>query len=99
MKEAVILVHGIWMNGAEMFRLRQRLTEAGYECHQFKYSSLKCTPEENAERLNKFTHSLNVQVVHFVCHSLGGLVLLHLFDKHIIEKKRPCCFSWGTGKW
>ncbi len=92
MKEAVILVHGIWMNGAEMFRLRQRLTEAGYECHQFKYHSLKCTPEENAERLFQFSSSLDAPVVHYVCHSLGGLVLLHLFDKHLIAKKGRVVF-------
>lgn len=92
MKEAVILVHGIWMNGAEMFRLRQRLTDAGYECHQFKYRSLKCSPEENAEQLYDFTQSLDAQVVHFVCHSLGGLVLLHLFDKHLVSKKGRVVF-------
>ena len=92
MKEAVILVHGIWKNGIEMFRLRQRLTDAGYECYQFRYSSLKCSPQENAERLHKFTNSINAQVVHFVCHSLGGLVMLHLFDKHIVEKKGRVVF-------
>lgn len=92
MKEAVILVHGIWMNGAEMFRLRRRLTEAGYECHQFRYHSLKNSPEENAERLYHFTHSLDAPVVHYVCHSLGGLVLLHLFDKHVISKKGRVVF-------
>lgn len=92
MKEAVILVHGIWMNGAEMFRLRQRLTESGYECHQFKYQSLKYSPEENAERLYKFAHSLDATVVNFVCHSLGGLVLLHLFDKHLVAKKGRVVF-------
>ena len=92
MKEAVILVHGIWMNGAEMFRLRHRLSDAGYECHQFSYSSLKLSPEQNAERLYKFTHSIDAPVVHFICHSLGGLVLLHLFDKHIIEKKGRVVF-------
>ncbi|VAW69981.1 hypothetical protein MNBD_GAMMA09-1708 [hydrothermal vent metagenome] len=92
MKEAVILIHGIWMNGSEMFRLRQRLTDAGYECHLFRYHSLKCSPEENAEQLNKFTHLLEAKVVHFVCHSLGGLVLLHLFDKHIVEKKGRVVF-------
>ena len=92
MKEAVILVHGIWMNGAEMFRLRQRLTGAGYECHQFHYHSLKCTPAENAAQLHHYLHSLKAPVVHFVCHSLGGLVLLHLFDRYIVEKKGRVVF-------
>jgi len=92
MKEAVVLIHGIWMNGAEMFRLRQRLTDAGYECHLYRYPSLKNTPEENAEGLNKFVHSIDAHVIHFVCHSLGGLVLLHLFDKYIVEKKGRVVF-------
>jgi len=92
MKEAVILVHGIWMNGTEMFRLRQRLTDTGYECHTFRYRSLKCSPEENAERLYKYTQSIDAPVINFVCHSLGGLVLLHLFDKHLIEKKGRIVF-------
>lgn len=92
MKEAVILIHGIWLNGAEMFRLRQRLTEADYECHQFSYPSLKCSPEENAESLHKLARSIDAHVVHFVCHSLGGLVLLHLFDKHVVEKKGRVVF-------
>lgn len=75
-----------------MFRIRKRLTNAGYECHQFRYPSLKCSPEENAERLNRFAHAIDAPVVHFVCHSLGGLVLLHLFDKHIIEKRGRVVF-------
>jgi len=92
MKEAVVLIHGIWMNGAEMFRLRQRLTEAGYDCYQFHYPALRCSPEENAESLYEFTHTIEAHVVHFVCHSLGGLVMLHLFDKHIVEKKGRIVF-------
>ncbi|VAW57834.1 hypothetical protein MNBD_GAMMA07-2724 [hydrothermal vent metagenome] len=92
MKEAVILIHGIWMNGTEMFRLRQRLTDAGYECHLFRYPTLKASPEENAESLYELTHSIDAHVVHFVCHSLGGLVMLHLFDKHVVEKKGRVVF-------
>jgi pimeloyl-ACP methyl ester carboxylesterase len=87
MKEAVILVHGIWMNGAEMWRLRQRLQQAGYECHQFKYPCLKKTPEENADALHRFVSDIDAKVLHFVCFSLGGVVLLHLFDQYLI--KRP----------
>lgn len=82
MKEAVILVHGIWFNGAEMWRLRRRLNDAGYICHTFKYSSMRQSPEQNAERLHLFAQSIQAPVKHFVCHSLGGLILLHLFDLH-----------------
>lgn len=86
MKEAVILVHGIWLNGAEMWRLRQRLKAAGYDCYQFKYHSLKTSPKENAALLNDFVQSIDSPVKHFVCHSLGGLVLLHLFDLYPFQK-------------
>ena len=86
MKEAVILVHGIWLNGAEMWRLRHYLTAAGYICHTFKYSSLRASPEESAQRLNQFIKTINAPVKHLVCHSLGGVVALHLFDKYPIQK-------------
>ena len=86
MKEAVILVHGIWLNGAEMWRLRKFLNAAGYDCYQFKYPSLKNSPKENAALLNDFAQSIDAKVKHFVCHSLGGLVLLHLFDQHPFQK-------------
>ena len=87
MREAVVLVHGIWLNGAEMWRLRQRLRQAGYDCYQFKYPSLKQTPQQNAEALSRFVQTIDARVVNFVCHSLGGIVLLHLFDQHL--QNRP----------
>jgi len=86
MTEAVVLIHGIWMTGSEMWRLRRHLTACGYECHVYKYSSMRVTPEQNAERLNDFVQSIQAPVKHFVCHSLGGLVLLHLFDKYPMQK-------------
>ncbi len=92
MKEAIVLIHGIWMNGTEMFRLRQRLTDVGYDCYLFRYPTLACSPEENAEQLHEFMHAIDAHVVHFVCHSLGGLVMLHLFDKHVVEKKGRVVF-------
>ena len=86
MKEAVILVHGLWTNGLEMWRLRQQLASAGYDCYLFRYSSMRTTPEENAKRLNDYAKSLSAPIVHFVCHSLGGLVVLHLFDQFPSQK-------------
>ena len=85
MKEAVILVHGIWLNGAEMWRLKRRLKDAGYSCYIFKYSSTRQSPEQNAERLHSFAQTIQAPVKHFVCHSLGGLILLHLFDLHPLQ--------------
>ena len=85
MKEAVILVHGIWLNGVEMWRLKRRLNDEGYLCHTFKYSSTRQSPEQNAQRLHSFAQTLQAPVIHFVCHSLGGLILLHLFDLHPLQ--------------
>jgi pimeloyl-ACP methyl ester carboxylesterase len=79
MREAVVLVHGIWLIGLEMSRLRSRLTDCGYRVHQFHYPSLTATPADNARRLARYIDDLDADVVHLVAHSLGGLVLCHLF--------------------
>jgi len=65
-----------------MWRLRQRLEKAGYECHRFSYRSLRRSPEENARQLHQFVSNIDAPVIHYVCHSLGGIVLLRYFDLH-----------------
>lgn len=82
MREVVVLIHGLWKTGGDMWRLRRRLEKAGYECRNFKYHSLKNSPEENARRLHQFVSTLDAPVIHYVCHSLGGIVLLRYFDLH-----------------
>lgn len=82
MREVVVLIHGLWKTGSDMWRLQQRLQKAGYDCRKFKYQSLKQSPEENARRLHQFVSSIDAPVIHFVCHSLGGIVLLRYFDCH-----------------
>ena len=84
--EAVILVHGVWMKGLEMFYLHFILWRQGYRVYQFHYPSVFKTPEQNAEKLYQFVSSLDEPVIHFVAHSLGGIVLCHLFDKHEIKQ-------------
>jgi pimeloyl-ACP methyl ester carboxylesterase len=80
MREAVVLVHGIWMSGLEMGLLRRRVAACGYAVHAFRYSSLTATPADNARRLAAFLDALDADVIHLVAHSLGGLVLCHLFQ-------------------
>lgn len=86
MREAVVFVHGIWMTGAEMLILRRRLVQCGFECFNFRYQSLRRTPRENAVNLNKYLQTIQADVIHLVAHSLGGIVLLHLFDKYPQQK-------------
>lgn len=81
-EETVVLVHGIWMNGMDMGLLRRRLSRAGYEAIQFRYASVRNTPLVNAMRLNDFTRGLHARIVHFVGHSLGGIVIRHLFFEY-----------------
>lgn len=79
---AVILVHGLWMNGLDMTLLRRRIAAADYATHQFRYPTVRQSPAENARDLAAFASRLPQPVVHFVGHSLGGLVLRHLFHAH-----------------
>lgn len=76
----VLLLHGIWMTGLEMGWLGHRLRGAGFRVEQFRYRSLRRTPVENARRLDRFIQRRGYDCLHLVAHSLGGLVLLNLFD-------------------
>lgn len=81
-KETIILVHGIWMNGLDMSLLRKRLEHAGYETRRFSYHSVRSTPIENALALQAFSGTVKTPMIHYVCHSLGGLVVRHLFHNY-----------------
>ncbi|UCE88742.1 MAG: alpha/beta hydrolase [Pseudomonadota bacterium] len=86
MRETVVFLHGIWMTGIEMAVLRRRVQGCGYDCHQFCYHSVLRTPAQNAARLDAYLATLQADVVHLVAHSLGGIVLLHLFDEFPMQK-------------
>jgi len=85
-KEAVVLVHGIWMIGLELLYLRFKLWRQGYRVYQFHYSSLIKTPEQNSQYLYQFSSKVNEPVIHFVAHSLGGIVVSHMLKNHEIDK-------------
>ncbi len=85
--EVVVLVHGIWMSGIEMSLLRYRLQRCGYKTYQFHYASLRQTPAENAVALNRFLKKIKSAQIHLLAHSLGGIVLMHLF--HRFPQQKP----------
>ncbi len=71
----VILVHGLYMHGIAMWPLRRRLEACGFRARQFSYPSLRLSVAENAARLARSLRDVDAPVVHFLCHSLGGLLV------------------------
>lgn len=71
----VVLVHGLYMHGLVMRPLKHMLGKCGFRCRQFSYPSVRKSAPENADRLWRYLKTIDAPVVHFVCHSLGGLVV------------------------
>jgi len=71
----VVLVPGIYMPGFSMSLLARRLRQAGFQARIFSYPSLRLSVAENAARLYETALLLDAPVLHFVGHSLGGLVI------------------------
>jgi len=80
MAETVVLVHGIYMTGFELGLLRRRVSKAGFDARIFRYRSLLRPVVENAWRLATYLQGLNASRLHLVGHSLGGLVILRMFE-------------------
>ena len=80
--EHVIYVHGLWMSGGEGLLLRHRLArELGATVHAFSYSAVSDGMEEITEQLREFVAAIAPPRVHFVGHSLGGLVICRFFER------------------
>jgi pimeloyl-ACP methyl ester carboxylesterase len=78
---AVLYVHGLWLPGHEGFLLLRRLgRELRAETHSFTYSSVGMGITDNALALQRRLKDIRADTVHVVAHSLGGLVVLKLFE-------------------
>ncbi len=81
-QEHVIYVHGLWMSGGEGLLLRHRLArELGATVHAFTYSAVTDGMEEISEQLRQFVGAIGPPRVHFVGHSLGGLVIYRFLER------------------
>ncbi|MGE5625672.1 MAG: esterase/lipase family protein [Bacillota bacterium] len=83
MAETVVFIHGLYMVGLELALLRRRLSRAGYGTRQFVYRSLSRGLDENAARLKNYLGTLETERLHLVAHSLGGLVVLRMFQQGV----------------
>ena len=86
MREAVILVHGLWMGGWTMQGLRLLLVGRGYAARTIAYRSLAQGLDEHARRLAARIAESPEPRIHLVGHSLGGLVVLRCLRNHGEER-------------
>lgn len=69
----IILIHGLFMPGVAMIKLRNFFEEKGYTTTVFSYHTISETPEKSAEKLKVLIESLGDDNA-IICHSLGGLL-------------------------
>lgn len=84
----MILVPGLWLPRWSLAFLGRRLAREGYDARLFGYRTVRGSFAENAARLAAFTAQLDAQHVHFVGHSLGGLVI-----RALLASAPPACLG------
>ncbi|MET0497579.1 MAG: alpha/beta hydrolase [Steroidobacteraceae bacterium] len=80
MSATVILVHGLWMSGFELTVLRRRLQAAKMQTAAFSYPSMTRPMNAHARALLEFARAQQCDQLHFVGHSLGGIVILRALE-------------------
>jgi pimeloyl-ACP methyl ester carboxylesterase len=78
----VVYVHGLWMPGEESLVLALRLSqEFDLTLEPFRYSAAFSSIRTTTERLAGFVEDLQASAVHFVGHSLGGLIIHRFLER------------------
>ena len=90
MNTVVVYVHGLWQSGVESFWLRRTLAQdLQAETQAFSYPSVAANASTNALALAKHLTAISADTLHLVGHSLGGLVILKLFEDAAAHARLP----------
>jgi triacylglycerol lipase len=89
--DCVVLLHGLARTSGSMDKMQQALNGAGFETVNIGYPSRKKVIAELAsiaipEGLEACRAKLDVEHIHFVTHSLGGILLRHYLEKNGIDE-------------
>lgn len=76
-----ILLHGLWMGEFELAGLKHRLQAFGFDCRTFGYPSVAGTMADHVAGLRKFVQRSPAETLHFVGHSLGGVIVLKFLEQ------------------
>jgi pimeloyl-ACP methyl ester carboxylesterase len=92
MSTLVVYVHGLWLNGWESALLRSRLSRAlECEARSFPYPSMSADLAANARALADFLGRCHADTLHLVGHSMGGLIILALFERMEADRLQNGC--------
>jgi pimeloyl-ACP methyl ester carboxylesterase len=87
-RECVVLVHGLWRTTSSMSTLAERLEKEGYAVVNYGYAwrdgAIPDHGDELARRLPELVPA-SAPRVHFVTHSLGGVVVRQMVHDHAGE--------------
>jgi len=78
----VVLVHGLLMSGLDLTLLARRLRRCGFATRIFSYASVRGDIDDSVERLYRFITAQRPRTLHLVGHSLGGLLIRLLLERH-----------------
>lgn len=87
--ETVILLHGLGRSDSAMWLLQGRLEEAGYKVYALDYDSFQQSPLQILDSVFMSIEECCREVdgtLHFVGHSLGGLIIRAYLAKHDVSK-------------
>jgi len=80
-RATIVMVHGAIVDGYEMFLLRRRLEQLGYQTRLFQYRSMMRGLDYNVAKLGEFIAKIDCDILHAVGHSMGGVLIRQLFEK------------------
>ncbi len=80
-KTNLILVHGLWYGSWSLRALSRRLCRCGFKINHFAYPATSASLAAHAGSLYEFASTVESDDLHFLGHSLGGLVILRMMSE------------------
>lgn len=85
--ECVVVVHGLWMHGFTSLPMAGHLRRKMHcPVYPFDYWSTLRSLDHNSDRLFDYCQTLDEHTVHLVGHSLGGLVVVNMLNRHDFDR-------------